>query len=192
MSKPCLWRAEDFNLPNQPVIGMWWFEAEAFCNWLTEQLASGKSASLQVRLPTEAEWEFAARGKEGRKFPWQTPAGGKDEPTPEHANYNQSQIGRLAAVGTYRLGATPEGIFDLAGNMWEWCLNWYDEKYYAECKKKGVVKNPAGPQKGLFHVLRGGAYWNKAEWLRAAFRFWGFPDVGNVDWGFRVVASAES
>jgi formylglycine-generating enzyme required for sulfatase activity len=187
--EPRLWRDEDYNLPNQPVVGVSWFEAEAFCNWLSAeglgQRAEGKK--LIVRLPTEAEWEFAARGKEGRKYPW-----GKDEATPERANYGQSQIRRPTAVGTYPLGATPEGIFDLAGNVWEWCLDWYDAEYYAEYKKKGVVKNPAGPQKGNFRVSRGGAYWSDANDLRGSGRSYYHPDIRNHINGFRVCVVGES
>ncbi len=198
--EPRYWDDEESNLPNQPVVGVSWFEAEAFCNWLTEQLASGKSASLQVasskkqivRLPTEAEWEFAARGKEGRKYPWQTPAGGNDEPTPERANYDQSQISRPTAVGMYHLGATPEGIFDLAGNVWEWCLDWYDEKYYAECKKKGVVKNPFCTKESWGRVQRGGAYYSDADALRGGRRHGYDPGYWLDGYGFRVCVAVES
>ena len=182
---PRYWRDENYNLPNQPVVGVSWFEAEAFCNWLSAeglgQKVEGKK--LIVRLPTEAEWEFAARGKDGRKYPW-----GKDEPTPEQANYGQSQINRPTAVGTYRLGATPEGIFDLAGNVWEWCLDWYDENYYTECKKKGVMKNPRGPQKGDWRVLRGGAYYSDAAGLRWSGRYGDRPALWSHVYGFRVCA----
>ncbi|MGH7492822.1 MAG: SUMF1/EgtB/PvdO family nonheme iron enzyme [bacterium] len=150
---------DDFNLPNQPVVGVSWFEAEAFCAWLTAEgmglSAEGKKQT--VRLPTEAEWEFAARGSEGRKYPW-----GPDQPTPEHANHDESKIGRPTTVGAYPRGGTPDGVFDLAGNVWEWCQDWYSKKYYAECKKKGVVKNPAGPGKGDLRVLRGAAYYSSA------------------------------
>ncbi|MCI0692709.1 SUMF1/EgtB/PvdO family nonheme iron enzyme [candidate division KSB1 bacterium] len=185
---PRLWRDESFNLPNQPVVGVSWFEAEAFCNWLSAeslgQRAEGKK--LIVRLPTEAEWEFAARGKDGRKFPW-----GSDEPTPEHANYER-MIGRPTAVGTYRLGATSEGIFDLAGNMWEWCLDWYGGNYYAECKKKKAVKDPHGPQKGDYRVLRGGAYYSNADGLRGSGRVLNYPVLRSHDYGFRVCVAGES
>ncbi|MEK7729287.1 MAG: SUMF1/EgtB/PvdO family nonheme iron enzyme, partial [candidate division KSB1 bacterium] len=162
--EPRLWRDENFNLPNQPVIGVSWFEAEAFCNWLTAKGEERGVKGEKIRLPTEAEWEFAARGKEGRKFPW-----GKDEPTSEHANYGK-MINRPTAVGSYAKGATHEGIFDLAGNVWEWCFDFYDEKYYAACKKKGVVKNPSGPAEGNWRVVRGGAYYSKAKVLRGSRR----------------------
>ncbi|MGH7456743.1 MAG: formylglycine-generating enzyme family protein, partial [bacterium] len=189
LEEPRLWRDENFNLPNQPVVGVSWFEAEAFCNWLSaegmEQRAEGKK--LIVRLPTEAEWEFAARGKDGRKFPW-----GNDEPTPEYANYDQSQIGRPAAVGTYCLDATPEGIFDLAGNVWEWCRDWYGSQYYTQCKKKEVVKNPRGPQKGDYRILRGGAYYSGAIDLRGSGRFGSYPGFGLLNYGFRVCVAGES
>ncbi|MGH7597191.1 MAG: formylglycine-generating enzyme family protein, partial [bacterium] len=187
--QPRYWNDEENNLPNQPVVGVSWFEAEAFCNWLSAeglgQRAEGKK--FIVRLPTEAEWEFAARGKDGRKFPW-----GKDEPTPEHANYDQSQIGRPTAVGTFRLGATPEGIFDLAGNVWEWCLDWYDGNYYAECKKKGVVKNPRGPQKSDYRILRGGAWYSNAIGLRGSGRNYIYPGSWIHSYGFRVCVAGGS
>jgi formylglycine-generating enzyme required for sulfatase activity len=188
--EPRLWDDEKFNLPNQPVVGVSWFEAEAFCAWLQEWLKSQNFISEKetVRLPTEAEWEFAARGKEARKYPW----GNAPEPTAEHANYDNSKIARPTAVGTYPRGKTPEGLFDLAGNVWEWCLDWYDEKYYAECKKRGVMKNPRNNQAGTYRVLRGGAYWNNTNELRSARRDFYFPVYWFSYRGFRVVVSAES
>jgi formylglycine-generating enzyme required for sulfatase activity len=139
-----------------------------------------------VRLPTEAEWEFAARGSQSRKFPW-----GDNESTPEHANYGEL-INRTTAVGAYPMGVTPEGIFDLAGNIWEWCLDWYNDKYYAECKKRGMARDPGGPKSGEYRVLRGGAYWSDVNDLRAARRYRYDPDLWNDFGGFRVVWSAES
>lgn len=179
--QPRWWHDAENNLPNQPVVGVSWFEAEAFCKWL-----SAESKQI-VRLPTEAEWEFAARGKEGRKYPW-----GKDEVTPEHANYGQSQINRPTAIGTYPLGATPEGIFDLAGNVWEWCLDWYDKNYYTECKKKGVVKNPLGPKEKVGRVTRGGSYYWGDEALRGARRYRNVPLSWGGFYGFRVCVVGES
>jgi formylglycine-generating enzyme required for sulfatase activity len=172
------------------VLAVSWFEAEAFCAWLQEWLKSQNLIGEKetVRLPTEAEWEFAARGKDARKYPW----GNTPEPTVEHANYGDSKIERPTAVGTYPRGKTPEGLFDLAGNVWEWCLDWYDEKYYIECKKKGVVKNPRGPQDGVGRVLRGGAFWNDTNELRSARRYFFNPAFRNNLVGFRVVVSAES
>lgn len=189
--QPRLWENEDYNLPNQPVVGVSWFEAEAFCAWLSkranskEQKEKGKQI---VRLPTEAEWEFAARGKEGRKYPW----GSQDEPTPEHANYDQSQINRPTAVGTYRLGATSEGIFDLAGNVWEWCLDFYDTNYYTECKKNGVVKNPFCAKENWGRVLRGGVWYSDVNGLRGSGRLVNLPGLGGRVGGFRVCVAGGS
>ncbi len=180
--EPRLWKNDDFNLPNQPVVGVSWFEAEAFCNWLNAQLTKPKEQKTNVRLPTEAEWEFAARGKEGRKYPW-----GEEEPTPERANYERL-INRPTAVGSYAKGVTPEGIFDLAGNVWEWCLDFYDEKYYAACKKKGVVKNPLCAKESWGRVLRGGSYRDDANCLRGSLRGRFNPDDRSNFLGFRVCA----
>lgn len=184
-----LWRHENFNLPNQPVVGVSWFEAEAFCNWLGAEglglRADGKK--MIVRLPTEAEWEFAARGKEGRKFPWWRDQD-QAEPTQEHANFGEL-INRPTAVGSYAKGATPEGVFDLAGNVWEWCLDFDDEKYYAACKKKGVVKNPLCEEGEYgWRIVRGGSYWNDAAGLRGSRRVRSIPDIRVDSYGFRVCA----
>ncbi len=166
------------------MIGVSWFEAESFCIWLGEQGANGKGQNARVRLPTEAEWEFAARGKEGRKFPWWR-AKDQAEPTPEHANFGRL-INRPTAVGSYAKGATPEGVFDLAGNVWEWCLDFYDEKYYAACNKKGVVKNPLCMKESWGRILRGGAYYSEAPGLRGSLRRGNYPDGRNDLDGFRV------
>jgi len=113
---------EQLQYPNRPVVYVSWYEASAYAAW------------CGVRLPTEAEWERAARGTEGRKYPW-----GNEDPNPSLLNY-QSNIGRATPVGVYPRGATPEGILDMAGNVWEWCQDWFGD-YPA-----GRVSNPSGPR----------------------------------------------
>jgi len=187
--KPRYWDNDDYNLLNQPVVGVSWFEAEAFCNWLTTRLRAEKQIDKNeiVRLPTEAEWEFAARGKAGRVYPWD-----KDDPTPEHANYDDSKINRTTAVGCYSKGVTTEGVFDLAGNVWEWCRDWYFDNYYVDCKKLGVVKNPPGPKTGPGRAVRGGSWFVSEVFLRAALRYWNYPVFRSIYGDFRVVVAAES
>lgn len=141
-----------------------WFEADAFCNWLSTQEATGREQKATVRLPTEAEWEYAAHGKAGRIFSW-----GDKEPNAELANY-YGNVGRTTAVGSYPRGATPEAICDLSGNVWEWCSDWSGDDYYKECKREGVVTNPQGPDKGAARVLRGGSWNFIARNLRCASR----------------------
>jgi len=174
---PRLWPAGQIpeGKENHPVVGVSWRDAEAFCTWLSGRLAEEGGT---VRLPTEAEWEFAARGPEGRAYPW-----GDDQPTADHANFGRT-VGDTTPVGSYPKGATPGGGHDLAGNVWEWCGDWYGP--YAEAHEQ----DPGGPIKGEFHVLRGGSFRNIAGFLRAADRGNYHPGYVNVDVGFRVVWSA--
>jgi formylglycine-generating enzyme required for sulfatase activity len=151
--------------PTRPVVNVNWFEATAYCEW------------AELRLPTEAEWEYAARGTEGRKYPW-----GKDAPNANLANYyGEVRFGSASPVGLFPSGATPEGILDLAGNVWEWCADWYGENYY----KNSPLENPTGPESGSERCLRGGSWSDPVTYLRAASRNWLRPGDGDSYFGFR-------
>lgn len=160
---------------NHPVVYVSWENAMELCAWLKERLALGENETL--RLPTEAQWEYAARGKEGRQYPW-----GNGPPTEEHANFDMT-VGDTTPVDAYPSGITPEGVYDLAGNVWEWCYDWYG-RYGSEKQT-----NPEGPDKGTSRVLRGGAFGDVDDSLRCAFRNLGDPDFRDHGVGFRVVVS---
>jgi formylglycine-generating enzyme required for sulfatase activity len=151
--------------PNRPVVGVSWFEASAY------------AARAHCRLPTEARWERAARGTEARKYPWGT----EPEPKPSLLNYYEGGVRHATPVAVYPRGATPEGVVDMAGNVWEWCEDWY--AVYPE----GDVENPAGPDDGDRRVLRGGAWNVHPRLCRTAYRLVYHPTnrTGNV--GFRLV-----
>ncbi|MCK6622982.1 MAG: SUMF1/EgtB/PvdO family nonheme iron enzyme [Calditrichaceae bacterium] len=126
-----------FNGEDQPVVGVTWFAATAYCIWLTNlQLAIGNSqlaianSQFLYRLPTEQEWEWAAGGGK-REYPW-----GNEQPDERRANYGQ-KVGQTTAVGAYPAGATPEGLMDMAGNVWEWCENLYSEDSRARALRGG-------------------------------------------------------
>lgn len=165
---PPLWSDANFSHPDQPVAAVSWFEAVEYCDWLSG--VTGKS----YRLPTEAEWERAARGAEGRKYPW-----GEEEPDPSRANYEKTGVGAPTPVGLFPRGATPNGICDMAGNVWEWVADWYG-KY-----PKEKQQNPKGPSSGEMRVLRGGAWSNVSRFLRGADRLRGGPGGRSVSIGFR-------
>ncbi len=160
-----------------PVVKVSWNDAVAFCRWVGEKLAG--HAPAEVRLPTEAEWEFAARGPAGREYPW-----GDEEPSRELANYG-TNVGDTTPVDSYPKGATPDrGIFDMAGNVWEWCQDWYGE--YSD----RTDPDPTGPADGSSRVLRGGAFYNSPHYLRAAYRVDYRPEFRGGSFGFRVVWSS--
>jgi len=156
---------------HHPVTNVSWGDAKKYCSWRT---AVSRDA---VDLPTEAQWEFAARGKGGRSYPW-----GAARPTASLANYGSS-IGCTTSVDRFPEGATPEGVWGMAGNVWEWCLDWYDE--YSD----RVLVDPIGPQVGTHRVLRGGCFINEPANLRSPYRYSHPPDISYGFFGFRVVSA---
>ncbi len=158
-----------------PVVFVSWQDATDFCTWLNEQL--GLKEPDHVHLPTEAQWEFAARGESGRTYPW-----GEDAPSDLHANFDM-KVGDTTPVDAYPRGATPEGIHDLAGNVWEWCYDRYGP--YAPDKQK----DPQGPKEGETRALRGGAFGYYRTLVRCAYRDGYNPNHRADNIGFRVVLS---
>lgn len=159
---PVLPSQEFFDAPNQPVQGLAWTQAVDYCEW------------VERRLPTEAEWEKAARGTDGRLFPWGNEL--LNEPT---ANYD-FLFNQFTDVGSFELGASPYGVMDMAGNVWEWTSDWYSEDYYAN----SPYKNPTGPESGNIKVIRGGAWNTVVRAIRVTNRHWAFPGRDDI-LGFR-------
>jgi formylglycine-generating enzyme required for sulfatase activity len=169
--KPRYWEDERFNQPNQPVVGVSWFDAMAYSRW------KGR------RLPTEAEWEKAARGNDGRLYPWgeQWSKGKKLYFVNVYGMEDRYEF--TAPVNYYATGASPFGALNMVGNVWEWCLDWYDKEYY----RISPELDPEGPEAKPMKVLRGGSWVNDIDGVQVTQRARNFPETQNKIYGFRTV-----
>jgi eukaryotic-like serine/threonine-protein kinase len=156
------------NKPQHPVAFVTWDQAVAYCGFV------GK------RLPTEAEWEKAARGDDGRTYVW-----GEEVPTCDHAAFAPCAGNESKPVGSYPLGASAYGLMDMCGNLWEWIADWSDNDYYAI----SPASDPTGPATGSSRVVRGGYFANIGQILRAAYRSALDPSTADRYLGFRCARS---
>lgn len=172
---PAYWDDPRLNKPGQPVVGVNWYDANAYCEW------AGK------RLPTEAEWEHAAKGPDGGHFPW----GHSVDPT--KANYGQN-VGKTMPVNSYPEGVSHFGVYNMAGNVFEWVSDWYDPNYF----RVSPAFNPQGPSDGYnfanqgpVKVLKGGSWLAPETSLHTSHRFWNQPENNSygVGLGFRCALS---
>jgi formylglycine-generating enzyme required for sulfatase activity len=184
MDRPVFWDDVRLNNPAQPVVGVTWFEAWAYCAWLEacwraagSRCSRPLAAGERVRLPTEAEWEKAAKTPANGRYPW------GDRWAADRANTSEGQVLRPSPVGVYPTGATAAGVHDLSGNVWEWTASHYQAYPYDvnDGRNKKETNNP--------FVVRGGSWGNVRRFARAAFRIRLLPDDFVVNLGFRVVVS---
>ncbi len=171
ISEPRFWHDRKWNGSNFPVVGISWYEASAYAAWLSQK------RSELYRLPYEAEWEKAARGTNGNAFPW------GDRFRKEMCNSRESGLNRTSPVGIFPSGKSPWGCLDMAGNIWEWCEDWFGSDYY----RKGPDKNPKGPSEGSNRVCRGGSWLSITTFCRTAFREYYEPVYRTNSLGFRIV-----
>jgi formylglycine-generating enzyme required for sulfatase activity len=170
-TQPAYWRDALFNGASQPVVGICWHEARAYCAWLAAQ------TGRPFRLPAEVEWEAAARGREGRCYAY------GNEFAPALANTFESHIRRTTPVGVFPGGETPEGLADMTGNTWDWTGSLYQPYPYEPSREDALTGDGR-------RVVRGGSWFNDRGDARAACRGGLDPYYRDNDVGFRLVCLA--
>jgi formylglycine-generating enzyme required for sulfatase activity len=188
--QPRYWYERRYNCPNMPVTGVCWYEADAFARWMTLSRGDG----YIYRLPDEREWEAAAAGFKKRKYPW------GNEWADDHCNTRESGVETLSPVGIFAKGSTPEGVSDLAGNVWEWTCSdyhsrqiFYDFRFDVEIQKMLNEENyddylsKIEEKDRQLPVLRGGSWINDQDNARCANRYGDYPNYRDYSMGFRCV-----
>jgi formylglycine-generating enzyme required for sulfatase activity len=165
---PEYWDDRRFNQPEQPVVGVSWYDAQKYCEW------------AGCRLPTEAEWEYSCRATSMKEYCF----GDDRRKLRDYAWFDANSSGQTQPVGTKL--ANTWGLHDMHGNVWEWCQDWYSSDYYTE----SPVEDPQGPLQAPFRVFRGGGWFFVAADCRSAYRNGGEPDFRFNDLGFRVALSS--
>ena len=174
------WPARAKQFPNHPIVGVSWHDAKAYAEW------------QGMRLPTEAEWEKAARGYTDRTWPW----GNAMEPYANTSAVDDGYENQLAPVGSFPRGKSYYGALDMAGNVWEWTADWYSDVYYwrslqANNASRSAKRNPPGPDVGSWRVIRGGSYIDALPRCSTTFRFYLYPRLKTSFVGFRLAKTAE-
>ena len=175
------WPARAKQFPNHPVVGVSWHDAKAYAEW------------RGMRLPTEAEWEKAARGYTDRTWPW----GNAMEPYANTSAVDDGYDNQLAPVGSFPRGKSYYGALDMAGNVWEWTADWYSDVYYWRSLQannnasRSAKRNPPGPDVGSWRVIRGGSYIDALPRCSTTFRFYLYPRLKTSFVGFRLAKTAE-
>ncbi|MDD5392320.1 MAG: SUMF1/EgtB/PvdO family nonheme iron enzyme [Thiothrix sp.] len=180
---PVYWDQRKWSNPNHPVVGVCWYEALAFCEWLNRM---GNLHGQRVRLPTEAEWEYAARGADGWRYAW------GNEADPRLGNYDDTGLGQTSAVGLFPAGKA-FGLQDMTGNVWEWTTSqwgkdWQNPEFtYDKWDEEAEKRDNLNSDGDVLRIIRGGSWVSSSGFVRCAVRYWNHPLSRSGDLGFRVV-----